>query len=353
VFFLLVDNGKGCNEEQEILGKHSQYGNIVTNGAPYLSSAGGTANGANLERSNSFQSKEEVIGGASDVESKVMSVHNLLCTNNHKVKVKSTDWKNLCSGGFVKDAARILYNGADVEVVQIGAHVGFEVGDPIASGIVGLLEEVAGDSSSASMRRDLFHWTFVEPSPANFKRLMENLSKNSNVCDMHGINAAVVSDFTEDTNQMIFYSIRDTIDPETGYDSLSGKKLPFWITQVSSFSKLPILYNKRIFEERGLDVNDYIIETKIKSMRYTDLMREAMGKQSSARPLLVLIDTELFDCDIINGIDPSSAYLPKYLLFEHKCDHQETYRHLEAMGYSLYRSADNTVAILEKEKMIQ
>mmetsp|Transcript_11576 Transcript_11576/g.21648 ORF Transcript_11576/g.21648 Transcript_11576/m.21648 type:complete len:421 (-) Transcript_11576:248-1510(-) len=305
----------------------------------------------------------------------IMSVHNLLCSNNNsKVKVKSKDWKHLCSGGFVKDAARLLYSGVDVDVVQIGAHVGFEVGDPIASGILGLLDKVVAAAALSFMQeevvqRDHFHWTFVEPSPANFKRLSENLSKNSHICDMRGINAAVVSDFTNkeddpnnnnnnNSNQMIFYSMRDTIDPETGYDSISGKKLPFWITQVSSFSKLPILYNEKIFTERGLDVNDYIVETKIKSMRYSDLMREAMGVeqysssgQQGRRPLLVLIDTELFDCEIINGIDPSSPFLPKYLLFEHKCDHRETYRHLEAMGYSLYRSVDNTVAVLNHENI--
>jgi hypothetical protein len=69
---------------------------------------------------------------------------------------------------------------------------------------------------------------------------------------------------------MVFYSIRDTIDPETGLDSLSGKTLPSYITQVSSFSKAPILFNRRVFNKIGLNVHDYIVETNVTAKRYSD-----------------------------------------------------------------------------------
>jgi hypothetical protein len=263
------------------------------------------------------------------------------------------DWKHLCLGHFVETATQLLMNGDQINVVQIGAHTGFEQNDPIARGLSGLLDKVTETSTKTKNNelRKNFHWTFVEPSPANFKRLASNMLSNSNVCDMKSINAAVVSDLVENPDEMIFYSIRDTIDPETGFDSLSRKKFPHWITQVSSFSKEPILANEDQFAKHGLDVNDYIVETNVSTVSFSDLMKEALhvpmeDKKRNEVPFLVLIDTEGFDCAIIEGISPSSPFLPKYLVFEHKtCNRKETFEHLQNMGYSYRTSSENTVAI--------
>jgi len=173
---------------------------------------------------------------------------------------------------------------------------------------------------------------------------------------MRSINAGVISDMTNsDMNELVFYSLRDTIDPETGFDSLSKKKLPKFITQVSSFSKSPILSNENVFSSRGLNVNDYIVETKVPTKKFSILMDEILrssvnGTHSS--PFLVLIDTEGFDCDIVQGISFDSNFLPKFLVFEiNQCPgekYEKTKKHLEKLGYMISKATENAVGILKK-----
>jgi len=280
-------------------------------------------------------------------------VHDLLCTQNGTNNL--AEWVYLCSGDFVRLATKRLLDGDDLDVVQIGAHTGFEKNDPIAVGLSGILQHVSAISNSDTVRKK-FHWTFVEPSPPNFKRLKQNV-QNYSICDMKAINVAVLPDghYGENHTNMTFYSVRDTIDPETGYDSLSGKRFPHWITQVSSFSKAPILFNGGKFKKLGLDVNDYIVETNVKTMSYSGVMKKALGvaknqsKDELRPPFLVLIDTEGLDCDIVNGISPSSQFLPEYLLFEHKqCKNRlqhAAFHHLKTMGYNLHLSPQNAVAM--------
>ena len=293
-------------------------------------------------------------------------VHNLVCEPPNK-KMRYRDWRNLCSSNFVKESAELLLKGEVMSVVQIGAHTGFEQNDPIANGLSRLLKEVAAvvpHHISSNEVRQNFRWAFIEPSPANFKKLTRNLAKHSALCDMRAVNAAVIPEsLTKDatsgaTNKrMVFYSLRDTIDPETGYDSISGKMLPPWITQVSSFSKEPILTNEREFTRRGLDVNDYIVEIEVDTKSYSNLMQKVLhgGYNSQQAPLLVLIDTEGFDCNIIKGI--SSPYLPKYLVYEHKscdrADYQEAIEHLKSMGYDLLQSGENMLAARKEGMMLK
>uniref|UniRef100_A0A7S4UXG1 Uncharacterized protein n=1 Tax=Ditylum brightwellii TaxID=49249 RepID=A0A7S4UXG1_9STRA len=249
------------------------------------------------------------------------------------------EWGKLCSGGFPMAAAQQLLDGEDVNIVQIGAHVGFEKNDPLALGVLRLLDEVAAvvkNEDDKSKTRQRFHWTFVEPSPPNFNRLAENLSNYSAVCDMKGINAGVIPD-TSTTINMPFYSLRDTIDPETGYDSLSGKTLPSWITQVSSFRMEPLRFNAGVFRRKGLVFEDYVVVTNVTTLPFSKLMEQVLNgvegnskKATIEAPLLVLLDTEMLDCDIIKGISPSSTFIPKYLVFEHKqCDYKGASEYLE------------------------
>ena len=156
---------------------------------------------------------------------------------------------------------------------------------------------------------------------------------------MRGINAAVVSDATHN-DAMIFYGTRDTIDPETGYDSLSGKTLPTYFMQISSFSKHVIMKERRRFSKRGLNIYDHIVEIHANTKTYSNLMKDALVRRNRRNsekivpPLLVLIDTEGVDCEIIKGISPSSPYLPNYLVYEKKhCNPTESNEHLKSMGY--------------------
>jgi len=224
--------------------------------------------------------------------------------------------KNLCMGKFVSIAVQRLLDGRDVSIVQIGAHVGFEQNDPVANMLIEILNGTAALDADARRR---LHWVFVEPSPTNFARLTENISRRGIFCDAHTIETAVMPDNVgwDNLTEMPFYSIRETVDPETGFDSVSGKTLPFWITQISSFDKKALEFAIETLLDRGLEPHEYILKTSVTKRRFSDVMDEAMDGRKEP-PLLLLIDTEGFDCDIVNGIPLSSTYLPEYLVFEHK-----------------------------------
>jgi hypothetical protein len=152
---------------------------------------------------------------------------------NDTVRFKE-EWVELCNASFIQAADDMLLLEEvrqHVHVVQIGAHTGFEKNDPFTQGMAHYINMLSQEE------RGRFHWTFVEPSPANYKSLEHNIATFSHLCNMTTVNAAVVSDTMQEDSikALTFHSVRDTIDPVTGYDSLSGKTFPFWITQVSIF----------------------------------------------------------------------------------------------------------------------
>ena len=84
------------------------------------------------------------------------------------------------------------------------------------------------------------------------------------------------------------------------------------------------------------------------------LVRGVEGQKSAGSaamnqkpPLLLLIDTEGFDCNIITGISPSSPYLPKYILYEMKqCDFKSANNHLIKLGYNISKDhGENILAV--------
>eukprot|EP00980_Cylindrotheca_fusiformis_P027792 scaffold22560_cov135-Cylindrotheca_fusiformis.AAC.3 len=252
-------------------------------------------------------------------------------------------WSKLCELDFVYTVDRMLsLNQSVVRIIQIGAHVGFEENDPLAEGMLRYLDLL----SEAEQKR--FQWTFVEPSVPNFKALRGNIANYSHLADLCAIHAGVVAD-SSDPSGLTFYSIRDTIDPVTGFDSLSNKTFPYWITQISSFSMAPINHNRRIWARMGLKMNDYVVATKVPTKKYSDLVKEILqGDEPSSSLVLVLLDTEGFDCPIINGIAKETVFVPHFLVFEDKqCTEVEkatTNDHLNSMGYTLYSVHENTVA---------
>jgi hypothetical protein len=226
-------------------------------------------------------------------------------------------------------------------VVQIGAHTSFEPNDPLAVGLTRYLELFPPAT------RQRLHWTFVEPSPANYQRLVLNIANHSHLCTMKAMQMAVVPE-DQANSTMTFYSISSSIDPETGYDSISGKTFPYYITQLSSFSMAPIRFNRNAWRKLGLKMEDYVVPINVTTKGYSELMHEIMGPEmgtsssiastatSPTAPVLVLIDTEGFDCKIVQSIPPPSPYLPKFLIFESKICKKElakTYDHLASMGY--------------------
>lgn len=255
---------------------------------------------------------------------------------------RGAEWSHLCNGKFLEAVNNDLMMGKDIYLVQIGAHVSFEKNDPFAEGAAKLLFNLTKEEKKR------FHWIFVEPSPPNYKRLVQNLQNRSDWCDLSSINAAVVPDGTPDASSMIFHSFSPDIDPETGYDSRSGKTFPHWVTQISGLTMGPLLFNKGLFERKGLKLEDYVVDSNVTVYPYSELMNIATGGQA---PHLVLIDTEGFDCNIILGIYETSNYLPHYLIFEkHQCGgmKQPTFDYLRELGYGFVRDikcTQNAIAI--------
>ena len=284
----------------------------------------------------------------------------------------AAEWRLICNQGLVQAFEEAFQTQDDVHIVQIGAHIGFEENDPICQGLTTWMHALP-----YAKRHEALHWTFVEPSPPNFRRLQQNLQNRSDLCDLQAINAAVVADndasssrtssskTDQITTTMTFYSLDDSIDPATGYDSKSGQTLPYFITQVSGLTLKPILHHGRKFARRGLNISDYIVETQVTAKRYTDLMHDIIkqGKDhddknnlprhaasSSSPPVLVLIDTEGFDCDIILNIATDSPYWATFLIYEH---HQcgtpkkgKTEAFLQQQGYrTIDLGTQNTLAV--------
>lgn len=127
--------------------------------------------------------------------------------------------------------------------------------------------------------------------------------------------------------------------------------LPFWLTQISSLNReqvfKPIFVNA--FKKFGLDINDYVEETNVKTLSYSDLVNQVIfpiNELNKREPLLVLVDTEGFDCNVVEGISPQSHFLPKYLVFEHMhCNATQTEKHLHEMGYTTYKFFEDTIAM--------
>mmetsp|Transcript_8781 Transcript_8781/g.24315 ORF Transcript_8781/g.24315 Transcript_8781/m.24315 type:complete len:408 (-) Transcript_8781:330-1553(-) len=258
--------------------------------------------------------------------------HNRSTTNSvgdDEGSIQNPDWQELCRNGIVQELNRALFDkkhiNRHVYVIQIGAHIGFEKNDPIASGLLAYLRLLTDEQ-----QRQRFHWVFVEPSPPNYDRLVENVKQYSHLCNMTVLRAAVVADTVAPltTSYLPFYSIRDTIDPATGYDSLSGKTFPPWITQISSFRMGPMKFNRPVWLKMGLRLKDYIVQTNVTSLRYSDLVRNVTAREGGTTQdddelALVLIDTEGLDCEIVAGMNKNNnrdndnpRRLPRFLVFE-------------------------------------
>jgi len=264
-----------------------------------------------------------------------------------KEQVSDKIWRTLCEHGLDAHIYETFRSKHDLHVVQIGAHTGFEKNDPLGRSLSKIIQQ--------NHLQTRVHWTFVEPSPPNYKKLEKTLHNHSHICNMRSVNAAVVSDKTPDaeTENKVFYTLLDTIDPETGFDSRSGKSLPSYITQVSSFSKNPILFNRNQFSRKGLNVNDYIVPVNVTVRHLSSLLTEITANSGGFKPghlFFVLIDTEGYDCDIINGLSKDSPFWPFYLMFEHKSckkgDKKRTIEHLIEMGYTVSAfDGENTLAL--------
>ena len=163
-------------------------------------------------RHTDLQSRRDLTGimetGQKDT---LQTVIKETCRNDEKKKKR--DWKWLCNAKIVETALSLLRTGHDLVILQVGAHTGFESNDPIATGIEQLIASTSKHVDYTA--RDKFNWFFIEASPPNFAKLQETIKKHSDTCNMHAIHAAIVSE-EQKGQDLTFYSISDTIDPETG-----------------------------------------------------------------------------------------------------------------------------------------
>lgn len=161
------------------------------------------------------------------------------------------------------------------------------------------------------------HWTFVEPSAPNYERLQENLLNRSNLCHLQAVNAAVIAD----TNNAMPQSMTFYLLSRNGLRQAIGKTIPIaaslYITQVSGFSMAPLRFNARQFTKRGLRMQDYVVQTNVTVFINNTYSQLTTQTPTPTPPVLVLIDTEGWDCSIILGMAQDSPYLAQFLIFEH------------------------------------
>jgi hypothetical protein len=135
----------------------------------------------------------------------------------------------------------------------------------------------------------------------------------------------------------------------------------------------PIQENEHVWKRLGLKMKDYVVQVNVTTKGYSELMREIIGGGGGGGrggdtslvgigvaaaggggggiappPVLVLIDTEGFDCDIVRCIPPTSPYLPQFMIFEKKQCYEKlpgTYAHMKQMGYSWKQTSENAFLV--------
>jgi len=228
-------------------------------------------------------------------------------------------------------------------ILQVGVHTGFESNDPIWK----LLE-----STLKAAERSHYRWTWicVEPVPQNVRSLKQNMRRHK--LPTGGkviISETAISHDKNSPSHTTFFSISTSIDPVTGFDRLSGKKLPSWVTQIGSFNRQHILKHSRAWKKSGLKVRDYIRPIRVS----VDTIPGVLSKHGVHRRevALLLIDTEGLDCKIIlSQTFGENEVRPGLIVFEYKwCkdERNEVRVHLQRFGYSVFQEdEENDFAIL-------
>jgi len=218
-------------------------------------------------------------------------------------------WGPLCGAGFIRQAEAIL-NSPDkhMSIVQIGAHTGWDSNDPFVKGMTLYLQSLSPET------RQHIDYTLVEASPINHAVLQKKIQKHADLCNLKALWAGVIPDSARggSGSNLTFYGISSDINVDTGRDARSGKQLPVWASQLSSFSKQNVLKHRRFWKNLGLELEDYIEEMHVETIRFSDLLSQQQGET-----VFVLIDTEGLDCDIVRALSNATT-LPPFLLYEQK-----------------------------------
>ena len=150
----------------------------------------------------------------------------------------------------------------------------------------------------------------MEPVPRNVQLLRANLQKHQN--ELQGGKTliepvAVLPGTKPKRNEMTFYAVSEDIDPETG-KHVSGFKFPHWTSRVGSFNEEHVRkhlknsvqqFNSRL--QMNKTINDFIHRISVETISI-DMLLQRTGIRSEDIVLL-LIDTEGFDCVLISSWD--------------------------------------------------
>jgi FkbM family methyltransferase len=227
-------------------------------------------------------------------------------------------------------------------ILQIGAHTGFEKNDPLWVPLNSYFTDCAAEKIS-------WIWILVEPVPLNFKVLKSNFRGREFPGSGQVILENCAIGLSNSTDIMIpFYTVSESIDPSTGFDSISGKQFPDYITQIGSFKREMLLKERRVWKKLKLNIEDYISEVSVK-VKSIDSMFQGYDLQFEQLTIL-LIDTEGYDCKIMNDLD-FGRIQAAVLIYEFKhCSAEELDRvHLRISHFYSYRKLDseNEVAFLK------
>lgn len=249
---------------------------------------------------------------------------------------------------FFLQAVEKEFEDGKSAVIQIGAHTGFEKNDPLWKLLLNTFQ-------GASERAQKWTWLMVEPVPTNIDALKKNVKRMNLpnggrviICQAAVSTTALSGDGPQ---ALTFYSISDAIDPKTGYDRITQKKLPSWVTQIGSFDRKHILRHSKTWRRKGLNVNKYIKPIRVRVKTIESILIE---NQVNVRDVaVILLDTEGYDCRILLSQNfDSNGLRPKILVYEYKwCTaraRHDVHEHLGKFGYAVYQEDDeNDVAVLQ------
>jgi len=226
-------------------------------------------------------------------------------------------------------------------ILQIGAHTGFEKNDPLWKPLNKYFEECASTDIS-------WIWILVEPVPLNFKVLKNNFAKQTFPGNGQVFLENCAVGLSNVSNTVVpFFTVSDSIDPVSGFDSLSGKTFPDYISQIGSFKREMLMKEKRTWKKLNLNIEDYIREVPV-NVRNIDSIFQAYNLKYEQLSIL-LIDTEGYDCTILNDLDFKKIQ-PVILIYEFKHCSAEEIEHVHLRLSRLYTlrklDSENEVAFL-------
>lgn len=172
------------------------------------------------------------------------------------------------------------------------------------------------------------HGLSIEAQPRVFKELVETYKAYPNVTC---VNAAIA----KTSSALIpFYTVKESVITDRNYTRMTG---------IATFNKDVIRHTIKNKIPQGVNVDDYIEETLVK----TTTLPELLDEYGVANIDMIQIDCEGFDYEIIKMID-FNKFSPSIINFESNHisdkDREDCQKMLESNGYKWFRHGIDTCA---------